>query len=112
MKEFVTVGYEVNELSSEAVERAHDDWLNAGASDFDSQYVIEDMTECAKELGITVDNIYYSGFSSQGDGACFVGHYEYNPDWKTKAQDAFPGDRKSTRLNSSHIPLSRMPSSA
>ena len=24
----------------------------------------------------------------------------------------FPGDRKSTRLNSSHIPLSRMPSSA
>ena len=23
-----------------------------------------------------------------------------------------PGDRKSTRLNSSHIPLSRMPSSA
>ena len=90
MKEFVTVGYEVNELSSEAVERAHDDWLNAGASDFDSQYVIEDMTECAKELGITVDNIYYSGFSSQGDGACFVGHYEFDPTWNAKAQDGFP----------------------
>ena len=26
--------------------------------------------------------------------------------------DGFSGDRKSTRLNSSHIPLSRMPSSA
>ena len=26
--------------------------------------------------------------------------------------DSFSGDRKSTRLNSSHIPLSRMPSSA
>ena len=26
--------------------------------------------------------------------------------------DKFAGDRKSTRLNSSHIPLSRMPSSA
>ena len=29
-----------------------------------------------------------------------------------KASAAFLGDRKSTRLNSSHIPLSRMPSSA
>ena len=28
------------------------------------------------------------------------------------AMDAPPADRKSTRLNSSHIPLSRMPSSA
>ena len=28
------------------------------------------------------------------------------------AVHTFPGDRKSTRLNSSHIPLSRMPSSA
>ena len=27
-------------------------------------------------------------------------------------KEAFGGDRKSTRLNSSHIPLSRMPSSA
>ena len=26
--------------------------------------------------------------------------------------DGYPTDRKSTRLNSSHIPLSRMPSSA
>ena len=30
----------------------------------------------------------------------------------TGAQDAGPGDRKSTRLNSSHVSLSRMPSSA
>ena len=28
------------------------------------------------------------------------------------AETEMPGDRKSTRLNSSHIPLSRMPSSA
>ena len=27
-------------------------------------------------------------------------------------RDAFPSDRKSTRLNSSHLKLSRMPSSA
>ena len=29
--------------------------------------------------------------------------------WELRAEE---GDRKSTRLNSSHIPLSRMPSSA
>src|ERR1051326_3494215 len=34
--------------------------------------------------------------------------------WKTTGEDllVLAGDRKSTRLNSSHIPLSRMPSSA
>ena len=32
--------------------------------------------------------------------------------YKTKAKHLIETDRKSTRLNSSHIPLSRMPSSA
>ena len=31
---------------------------------------------------------------------------------KRSGEFVLPGDRKSTRLNSSHIPLSRMPSSA
>ena len=30
----------------------------------------------------------------------------------SRSQQGLAGDRKSTRLNSSHIPLSRMPSSA
>ena len=34
----------------------------------------EDM----KEIGVRVDNIYFSGFWSQGDGACFEGHIS---DW-------------------------------
>ena len=39
--------------------------------------------------------------------------YEYDVAGKLKTDRAFArGDRKSTRLNSSHIPLSRMPSSA
>ena len=32
--------------------------------------------------------------------------------WKAKGGNDYVVDRKSTRLNSSHIPLSRMPSSA
>ena len=42
----------------------HGDWWDCVESDF-----IEDM----KQVGIHVDKIYFSGFWSQGDGACFVG---------------------------------------
>ena len=42
----------------------HNNWWDCVESDF-----IEDM----KAVGIYVDRIYFSGFWSQGDGACFVG---------------------------------------
>ena len=42
----------------------HDDWWDCVESDFK-----EDM----KAVGIDVHRIYFSGFSSQGDGACFEG---------------------------------------
>ena len=42
----------------------HNNWWDCVESDF-----IEDM----KQVGIHVDKIYFSGFWSQGDGACFVG---------------------------------------
>jgi hypothetical protein len=42
----------------------HGDWWDSVESVF-----VEDM----KKVGIQVNTIYFSGFSSQGDGACFVG---------------------------------------
>jgi hypothetical protein len=42
----------------------HNNWWDCVESDF-----IEDM----KQVGIHVDKIYFSGFWSQGDGACFSG---------------------------------------
>ena len=42
----------------------YNNWWDCVESDF-----IEDM----KQVGIHVDKIYFSGFWSQGDGACFVG---------------------------------------
>lgn len=39
-------------------------------------YVYEGFTEDMKAIGIRVDNIYFSGFWSQGDGACFEGIVE------------------------------------
>jgi predicted glycoside hydrolase/deacetylase ChbG (UPF0249 family) len=35
--------------------------------------VESDFVEDMKKVGIQVNTIYFSGFSSQGDGACFVG---------------------------------------
>ena len=36
-------------------------------------FIEEQFEEQCLEVGIRVDNMYFSGFSSQGDGACFEG---------------------------------------
>jgi hypothetical protein len=42
----------------------------------------EHTIECFKELcncmGLDIEKVYFSGFHSQGDGACFIGKYSYN----------------------------------
>ena len=86
--------FQFDELSPRAKERARD-WYREGMNDdqwWDSIY--EDAETCAAILGITIKYrtytiagkverigqepcIWFSGFSSQGDGACFEGSYEY-----------------------------------
>jgi hypothetical protein len=41
-------------------------------------YVYEDFKRDMDAIGIEVDKMYFSGFSSQGDGACFEGRVD---DW-------------------------------
>ena len=52
----------------------------------------------------------YGTLSAAKDNAILMVH-GYTSSHHAAGKNA-PGDRKSTRLNSSHIPLSRMPSSA
>lgn len=82
--------YNFAELDETAKERARD-WYRAGNLDydwFDSCY--EDFEQVAKILGIEFNRqrtnnpkaiggpcIYFSGFSSQGDGASVEGRYDY-----------------------------------
>lgn len=84
--------WKFDELEERAKERARD-WYRQGALDhewWDSIY--EDASACAALLGIYLRTkpvklmngstrhdpaIYFSGFSSQGDGACFEGTYYY-----------------------------------
>ena len=63
---------------SEAKEKARDWYRYASAGDnFFSECVIEDAKQLARLIGINIENIYFSGFSSQGDGACFTGTLAY-----------------------------------
>lgn len=96
--------FQFDELADKAKEKArdwfregsmHDDWYDA---------TFEDAVQCAAEMGIAigtktqryhvmgrdgkpgrngtqeVTEIYFSGFSSQGDGASFAGVYTYKAD--------------------------------
>lgn len=69
--------YKFDELSDEAKEKAIEDYRVDGLNYEWWDYIFEDAKRMGALMGIQVDNIYFSGFSSQGDGACFEGSYEY-----------------------------------
>lgn len=89
-----TTVYQYDELSEAAQEKARE-WYRTAASigdDFFSECVIEDAACVAEILGIDIrqtrktllggghryePTVYFSGFWSQGDGACFDGRYSY-----------------------------------
>ena len=52
-------------------------------------YVYDWAKEDGEKKGFYIDDIYFSGFSSQGDGACWVGSVPYD-DWIPKHADEFP----------------------
>lgn len=85
--------YKFEELSESAKERARD-WYRRGICDDSWWYecVYEDAATIADLMGIDLRQraaktiggatvhkpaIYFSGFASQGDGACFEGEYRY-----------------------------------
>ncbi|MGH7176489.1 MAG: hypothetical protein ACREJC_03825 [Tepidisphaeraceae bacterium] len=80
MRERVTTEtlYQYDELSEDAQEKARD-WYRQGDDSFNEYHaetVIDDCKEALKLAGFDVERIYYSGFCSQGDGACFEGTWK------------------------------------
>lgn len=69
--------YRFDELSESAKENAVRRYAETGMDYEWHDCVIEDAKEIGKILGIDIDKVYFSGFWSQGDGACFDGSYEY-----------------------------------
>jgi len=97
--------YTYDELSEAAKETARD-WYRQGALDYewyDSVYY--DADQIAKILGIEIDRrgkyspaIYFTGFYSQGDGACFEGSYSYAKGAHKRIREYAPLDDELHRI--------------
>lgn len=103
-----TTVYKFEELNDKAKEKARDWWREHVFSDSsDWDHVYSDANEIAARLGIEIDTrtfktvggkggtepcIYFSGFSNQGDGACFEGRYSYCKGALKEVQSYAPQD--------------------
>lgn len=73
--------FKYSELSDTAKEKAREWWIgHVYTSPSDWEHVYDDAKHIAKLFGLEISDISYSGFWSQGDGACFEGSYRYVKD--------------------------------
>lgn len=91
MRTIETKVYSLNELSEEAQGKAFNNWLELSINDdFWQEYVLGSFTDILKRFGVHEPMIYYRGFWSQGDGACFIGLYTYQKGWKKDILPEYP----------------------
>ena len=64
--------YQFSELSEKAKETVLNKYRENFDFEFYSECIIENFKEKLENIGFNDVEIYYSGFSSQGDGACFT----------------------------------------
>jgi len=94
-----TTVYQFDELSDEAKEKARE-WYRQGNCDdsFWSECTIDDAKEIGKLLGMDIDNIYFSGFWSQGDGACVEGTWRASDVKADELKEYAPQDEELHRI--------------
>ncbi|HDX9076776.1 antitoxin of toxin-antitoxin stability system [Klebsiella michiganensis] len=108
-----TTVYQLDELSAPAREKARV-WYSKSGLEYDwYSDIYEDFTQVCNILGVrlnarivtTVDGshrkktcVWFSGFCSQGDGACFEGHYRYQPQAARNIRDHAPQDEELHRI--------------
>lgn len=114
MRTIETKAYQYDELDTKAQEKARDWYRRSNENDqYWSEYVIEDFEHIAKLLGIDLRTreiglmgggkrlascVYWSGFSCQGDGACFEGRYTYAPGSVKAIKNHAPVDKELHRI--------------
>jgi hypothetical protein len=91
MRIIETKAYLYNELSDTAKQKARDWWYTYGFEYF-PDCVIEYTQQMAAILGIADCKVFYSGFWSQGDGACINGRYSYNKGALKRIKEYTPTD--------------------
>lgn len=84
--------FNYEELSDSAKAKARD-WYRQDDEglhpDWDD-FLQEDFKLIANIFGIQNFNLMYSGFSCQGDGACFTGEYTYQTNMLARIKEEFP----------------------
>ena len=114
MRTKTTIIYKFDELSDEAKQTAIESARHTNVDFFewwDSSY--ESFAEAADLFGLDIrqtrkslvdgtfrydPTIFFSGFSSQGDGACFEGCYAYKKGALKATKQAFPADSELLRI--------------
>jgi hypothetical protein len=109
MKEIITKVYELDELNDKAKEKARD-WFKSTISDdtFWYECVIDDAKNLASLMGINISKIYFSGFSSQGDGACFIGNFDSKEVKQGAVKQEAPNDEELNRIASEFERLAKV----
>ena len=115
-KNIITTVYEFDELSDKAKEKAREwfrQYVFQDSSDW--EFVYQDANTSAELMGITIaqrkvesvsgktfyePEIYYSGFWSQGDGACFKGNYAFVENALARVAGHAPVDEELHRIAS------------
>jgi hypothetical protein len=105
--------FKFDELSDRAKDNAREWWRGVEVRDYDPESIYEDAAECGAILGIDMRQrrvqlmgggtryapaIYYSGFSSQGDGACYESTYSYAKGAAKKIRKHAPDDKELHRI--------------
>lgn len=105
--------YEFDELDDSAKDKARD-WYRQGAFDYDwYDFVFSDFEAICDILGVALrtnpvslvggakreePQIFFTGFASQGDGACFAGSYAYRPGVSKAIRAYAPQDTRLHRI--------------
>lgn len=114
MRTIETTVYQFDELSEAAKEKARE-WFRRGqdGDNYFAESVIEDAEQCAEFIGVEFDKrtvrlcgggtrqepcVYWSGFSSQGDGACFEGSWRADRVKPAKLKEHAPEDKELHRI--------------
>lgn len=92
-----TTVYTYAELSDSAKQKAHEKYGMPG-DNFWSEYVIDDAKQIASLMGWNIEKVYFSGFYSQGDGACFVGTISYRKGCASAVRQRAPEDKELHRI--------------
>lgn len=91
--------YTLAELEGSARENALGTLAEFATSDsFWYESVIDDAKTIGGLMGIEIKDIFFSGFSSQGDGAQFTGSYSYRKGSAKLVKEHAPQDEKLHRI--------------